>query len=341
MRYLKLIGVMLILLIAVSCNWKSRSWYQEPVIAVMADPEDWEALQGVLRDVFERVIRTPQVEKMYTLRYVEEEEFDRYTAYRHVLIVGSLQSSGNVGKLISKVVSDPQIRDGVRSGDYYIFPVRDEWAQNQILAVLVADDIPSLRDRIESNSHFIYNIFHSDFKEHLIKDMYRRREQKDINKKLMSNYNWSIRVQPDYFIVEEYPDEGFLWLRRLYPERWVFFRWIENADTSFLNSHWVIGERNRIGSTYYGGDRVGSEYLFSHRGEFLGRPAQITSGLWKNYEKMKGGPFKNYTFYDGISNRLYMIDIAVHAPGQEKVPFLRRMDVMVNTFRTVFDMERD
>ena len=108
-----------------------------------------------------------------------------------------------------------------------------------------------------------------------------------------------------------------------------------------LRPEWVIRERNRIGAEYYGGDRVVTykyEYLNSHEGEFLGREAQITHGLWENKVKVKGGLFKNYTFYDPLSRRVFMIDLAMHAPLKDrKLPYLHRMDVIAKTFRTIFD----
>ena len=121
------------------------------------------------------------------------------------------------------------------------------------------------------------------------------------------------------------------------PERWLFVRWIEGKDASRLNQDWVVGERNRIGAEYYGGDRLSGSYLFSQRTEFLGRPAQLTTGLWENEEKVAGGPFRNYTFIDEPTGHLYMIDIAVYAPGRDKYPYLRRLDIIAHTFRTLFD----
>ena len=58
----------------------------------------------------------------------------------------------------------------------------------------------------------------------------------------------------------------------------------------------------------------------------------------QNDGKVAGGPFINYTFHDPLSRRVYMIDVAVFAPARDKVPYLRRLDVIAHTFYTVFDM---
>jgi hypothetical protein len=118
-------------------------------------------------------------------------------------------------------------------------------------------------------------------------------------------------------------------------------RWIDGGDESMLNAQWIVAERNRIGATYFAGESVVNKYLYSQRSTFLGREAQVTTGLWENNALIKGGPFKSYTFYDPLSKRVFMIDIALHAPEKDKVPYLQRMDVIASSFRTIFDMEAE
>jgi len=339
-KYWMVTGVLAIVsAMALSCSMKKNSWWQEPVIGVMADSTDWQALQGDLRTTYERVVRTPQAEKTFKLRYVTEDDFMRYTRFKYLVLAATLESTGRVGKIVQRVCSDPVVRQGVENGEHYMFIERDQWSRDQLMLILVSKDIPTLKKKIADNRTFLYNIFDSDFKEYLLKTMYKKREKKDIEKDLLIKYGWNFRVQHDYFLAQEFPDEGFVWFRRLYPERWIFVRWIDGGDTTNLDSWWVIKERNRIGSQYYGGDRVAEKYLFSPRSTFLGRPAQVTTGLWENDAKVAGGPFRNYTFYDALSKRLYMIDIAVFAPGEDKLPYLRRLDIMAHTFKTIFEME--
>ncbi len=341
MKSFKWFLIILSILCLVSCSLKPRGWWNEGVIAVMADSTDWEMLQGTLRSTFERVVRTPQIEKMYSVKYVTKPEFSRYTEYRHLVLVATLESHGEIGKIVERVVADPEIRKGVEEGRYYFFTQRGQWAKDQLMVILVAKDIPALRQQLNTNSQFIYDIFDTDFKERVREEMFERGEKKDLENTLMTSHGWRVRLQRDYYLVQNLPAEGFCWFRRLLPERWLFVRWIDGGDTTMLNTEWVVGERNRIGAEYYGADRIASQYFFSHRSTFLGREAQITTGLWENETKIAGGPFKNYTFYDPLQRRIYMVDIAVFAPGRDKVPFLRRLDIIANTFRTVFDLENE
>lgn len=333
--------ILISLFLIFSCSFKPRGWWEEGIIAVMADSTDWQALEGVLRSTFEHTVRTPQIERLFSLYHVSGNDFSRYTEYRYLVLAATLESEGEIGQIVGNAITDPEVRRGVEEGEYYVIPYPNQWAKDQLMVILVAKDIPTLREKIENNSDFIYGIFDTDFKDRLIEDMFERGEQKDLANRLMTTYGWKLRLQQDYFLVQEFPREGFMWFRRMYPERWIFIRWIDGGDTTLLTPEWVIGERNRIGTEYYTGDHIEDQYFFSYRSTFLGRDAQITSGIWGNDSKVAGGPFKNYTFYDALSRRVYMIDVAVHAPGRVKIPFLRRLEIIGHTFRTIFDMETD
>lgn len=324
-----------------SCSMKSRSWWNEGEIGVMADSSEWKLIETEMRNVYEHVIRTPEVEKTFTLKHISMNDFDWYTRSKYLIIVSTLNSTGKIGNIIKHQVKDPEIRAGVIKGEYYAFPLKDQWAKNQLILVLVAKDINSLKKKIIANGNFIYNIFKSDYLDYLKSTIEGSRGNKELEKELVDKYDWSILPQLDYFKVQSFPEKGFIWFRRLFPERWIFVRWIDGGDMSMLRPEWIIKERNRIGAEYYGGDSVVNKYLFSRQAIFLDRNAQITTGLWENNGKIKGGPFKNYTFYDPISRRVYMIDLALYAPGKDKLPYLYRMDVIAKSFRTIFDMNME
>lgn len=305
----------------------------------MADSTDWEAFHGILRHTFERVIRTPQPEKTFSLFHVSEKDFERYSEFRYLLQITTLNSKGPINRIVQNVLTAPDVRNGVEEGRYFVFIQKNQWAKNQMMMVLIGKDILTLRTQIEKNNQILYDIFDTDFKKQLKEEMYERREKKKLEAYLLNFYGWTIRIQHDYHLMDEFGQDGYLWLRRLYPERWIFVRWIEEGDTALLDTKWVIQERNRLQEKYSEGEKVSEHYLVSFRAKFLDREAVITTGLWEHEEKEVGGPFKNYTFYDALSGRLYMIDLALFAPeySSQKLPFLRRMDIMAHTFKTVYE----
>jgi len=322
-----------------SCGMKPRGWETEGMVAVLADPADWQKLQPELSRVFEKVTRTPQKEKAYTLVHVPDREFNRYSKYKYLILAASLESTGKIGRIVNKAISNPLIKNQIENNERFFIIRHNQWSHDQFMIILIGKTIDSLNDLMAANSEFLYESLDDVVTERMQEQMFKKDERKKLAQRLMSTYNWSINLQHDYFIPQEFSKEGFIWFRRILPERWIYVRWVNGGDKSLLNEQWVVGERNRVGAKYYGGDKIESKFLFSYKSEFLGRPAQITTGLWGNKDKMAGGPFKNYTFYDKFTKRVYMIDIAVHAPNRDKLPYLKRLDIIAQTFKTVFDME--
>jgi hypothetical protein len=182
--------------------------------------------------------------------------------------------------------------------------------------------------------------------------MYSIYEQKDLEKKLLEKYGWTVRVQHDYSIYKEFPQENFVMLRRAWPERWLFVCWQRLDDPSRITLDWAVAWRNSIGARFYENDRVVKPEtaargfktppdLSAREVEFTGRRALEVQGLWENEVKVAGGPFKAWAFYDEYTQQAFLIDIAVFAPGREKVPLMRQLEIMARTFRTQHDRTTD
>lgn len=325
-------------ILVISKNVKPLSRRLERCIVVLADSTDWNVLEESLKHTFERVVRTPQPEKTFSLENMSHSDFFRTPAFRYVLIAATLESRGKNREIIfNDLIPDPMIRRGIENGNDYLFVVRDRWGLDQIVVILVSKDYQTLIDKIETNRDSIYAIYDNDFKDCMKSELYTNRQEKSQAKQLMKSYGWTLEKQAELVISEEDSAGGFVSFSSWTPDRWMFVHWVEKGDTSFLNPDWIVQERNRIGRIHYGCEVVGERYFFPHRTTFLGRPALITSGLWGDDEPVIGGPFKNYTFFDPRSRRVYMIDAAVYASDKKKLPLLEHLEVIAHTFKTEDD----
>ena len=328
-------------LLILSCGNKPQSIWQEPMIAVISEQNDWDQLEPVLEQVYEKVIRTPQTETVYVLKHAPDSLFDYYSKQRYLILTGTLQSRGPVGDLIQRITADPGIRQSIEQGKNFVFTRRDEWAYDQTMIILIGSHIESLKQKIEDHQAFLYDLMDSEVKQSMQKEVLKNRINKELTDELLDKYQFNMQMQKDYFLAQDFPDKNFLWMHRRFPDRWIFVRWIDDGDPDLIDKAWVVEERNRIGKTFYTDyqEQVvqNPRYLHQENGEFLGRQAIITQGLWERIDDTAGGPFRNYTFYDSGTERIYMIDVAVFAPGKEKLPYLRRVDIIAETFRTLFD----
>ena len=208
--------------------------------------------------------------------------------------------------------------------------------------ILASTSLDQLKRKVVANKGQLYGYFEKKLLRETTNEMYERLEQKDLADKFLEEYGWTVRVQHDYILNVERQQDRFIMLRRSLPqrERWLFVHWLEGVDPSVIDAQWAIGRRNKMTKKFYQGDIINEEYTSSRDVEFSGKRALMLEGLWENVPRVIGGPFRNYTFYDDKTGRIYMIDVAVFFPGGKKEPFLRQLDIMAHTFQTAYDLNK-
>jgi hypothetical protein len=332
-------SILLMLLIGGSgCIEKSDSIGDGTDIYVIADSADWAFLEPTMIEIFQREILTPQPELVFNLIQVSPANFSQHAKRKNLILAGALEAEGSV---VSKVGLSAEVKQRVAEGTAFVFPKHDQWSKNQLLVVLVSNTLPELQQKMIENREFLHDLFEEKLIDETVREMYGRLEQVKVEKELLERFGWSVRVQHDYMINIERPQDRFVMLRRSLPgrERWLFVHWIDNGDSSVITPEWATGTRNRLTEKFYEGDRIHPKYTKIDTVDFLGRRALKLEGLWENEVKIIGGPFRSYSFYDAASQRVYMIDLAVLYPGGKKEPFLRQLDVMAHTFKTAVEAE--
>jgi hypothetical protein len=64
---------------------------------------------------------------------------------------------------------------------------------------------------------------------------------------------------------------------------------------------------------------------------FGGKPTLQARGLWGMVNDFMGGSFVSYMILDEANKRVLFLDGFVHAPGQKKRPWMRRLDMIFST----------
>lgn len=313
------------------CDRKDRAWGTTNRIITVADSLDWIDLESTVRSTLAKEIFTPQTEELLELKKINFSELGTFDRYHNILILGTLRSGSGMKELFEARLS-ARDRSLVESDSLYLFKSIDPWYTPQLLVMMVARDIDTLKRRIRDNSVFLYSLFEDNVNQVISNQLYYRYEQKDIERQLLDKYGWTIRVPHEYFIAEEREQDNAVWFRRLSPERWLLVRWLESDDPSLLSEEWCLEQRRWIGEQVYSDDKIVEGYTTFNRIDFNGRYAFEVRGLWETEDE--GGPFTMYAFYDESSSRIYVIDIACFSPGKEKMPFIRQLQVMAGTFRT-------
>jgi len=322
----------------------------EDEIYVVADSIEYEELRTALETTFEKLIYTPQPEKLFTLKRISVNEIERNRNKKNLIIVGPLNSSSTTSQFIRAIV-DSAARMKLIENDGFLIKKYDLWAKNQLVMVLTSPEIQELEFNILKNKDALLYTFQQISDKRLYASLYKSQyEQEEVEGKLLKDYGWLIYVQADFALALNKPEDNFVWLRRSPNsdmERWIFIHWIENASPELLNTDSIKAIRNKLTEKYYRTSDdsayvvIAKDYYTTSEINFKGRYAIFTQGLWDLNIKGMGGPFINYTFYDEKSKRLYMLDGSVFAPKYYKRNLIHQMDVTLQSFMTEDELSKE
>ncbi len=339
---LLLISVLSVFLLS-SCGVKAPALGQEDEIFVVADSVEYAQLEGVLKEVFGKVIYTPQPEHLFKLTRKSINNLDDAKKMKNVIILAPLNSGSYTSKYLNSIL-DSTAKSMVMQDSIYVINKYNLWSKYQLVMILTAPTLSKLRSDIFQHGDDLVYYFRDESNKRIAAALFNPKfEQKKVEAEFLKDYGWTMYVQADYKVAMNIPKKNFVWLRRAPNsdmERWVFVHWIDNASPTFLNADSITAERNKMTKEFYkvAGDTVYVESYDAYKKisevNFNGRYAIMMQGMWRFNDKSGGGPFINYTFFDEDSGRIYMLDGSIFAPKYQKKSIIQQVDVLLHSFKT-------
>ncbi len=335
----------------------------EGQITVVVDSSLWSGPTGeALRNHVGGAIETlPSIEPEFDLelvRLASQAALDMAQDRKNVLFVGLITDSTSEqntpeSEYLNILFQNDSLRQTIMAGSPALVARPNHWRRNQLVYYLVAGSEEDLIRSIEANSDDLRYHYNLVSRSRLHRDMFDIGRQHSVEQTLMNRHGFAVHGQHDYFIAID--TTQFVWLRRSLTDTWrsLFVYYEENADPSKLNAEWIVSARDALTQRYIGGtaggwiEVDGRRPLTAQEINFKERFAIELRGLWhmvgeENGRKFPfgmGGPFVTYAFYDEPSRRLYLIDGMVFAPNFPKREFMRQMEVIAYTFRTLEEQE--
>ncbi|RMI15297.1 MAG: DUF4837 family protein [Calditrichaeota bacterium] len=331
-------------ILGAGCETKPPSIGELDEIYVFADSVDWPDYQHALDTLFGKITLMPVAEKEYLIRWRPFSEFEQYKTRKNLMLIARLDSKLPVSAEVSSLLSE-EIKAGITSGKYFYIPQKDVWALEQYVVFLVAPTKNDMIQRLYDLGQLVYDDFEKAYYNRLRNQMFRYMENKDLEEYLAKHFPFTLRLQPDYILVDESLEERYVWLRRFQQlpngliDRSIVVHWMPYTDTIRITYDWIVKQRNRLAAKLYEGDVIVEEETRLVKGTFGNRyhqwPCLRLEGTWKNMKHLIGGPFRTIVFVDKKTNRIYMIDFYVTAPGRRKKPLLDQLEVIAHSFRLV------
>ncbi len=317
-----------------SCSERKKfSLGGENEIAVIADSSEWAIFQSLLEEVFEKEVLTPQPEKLLTLTWSPPEFLSERIRQKNLLILGTLENRNHTSEIIRDALGEVLI-EKVKAGDIYLIVQDDQFARDQKFMILTAWDAAELRKRIEKNSYQLFDIFNNAANERTITRVLGKRSNRRVSSKLLESNGYSFSIPLDYKIILNDKENHILWLAAHGTRRWFLVYWEEVNDVPVITKEWVVNKRNELGVSLFDSVRVNTDYVTGERVNIGDWVALKITGIYEKIHESLGGPFVSFTFYDEQSSRIFMLDGSVFAPGEEKLQFLRTLELMARSFKT-------
>ncbi|MFC1545706.1 DUF4837 family protein, partial [Gemmatimonadota bacterium] len=354
---------LLVSIILVGCERPlDRAFGDRKEIVIFADEANWNLYGDQLKGIFEREVKTPRSELIFRVRHETLDKWQFFSRYYHLLLCGAINEDTPTALRIRELLSDEVEQRIIDEKQGRTIVTRDPYASGQILVIITADTVDRLSDYLQGASEHIFSQMDEHLDELISKLIYREDEQYALEDSLLTDYDFTLRVPWGFRMNTDFEDENFIRMIKYNLERWFYAYWIPDEEIDDQGFAWVraleglggqidrneeidltmidfMGQqamalRDYICRLYYDGDQVTRDQTAATLVEFQGRWAMRLYGLWGNTEKLAGGPFVSYCFYDSDTRRLWWLDGAVFAPNQPKETQLRQMDVMLHTFLT-------
>jgi hypothetical protein len=293
---------------------------------VIVRDEAARAAGDALREVMESPVGWLLDEAAFRVALTPPDKFKLYTNRRHLLLIG-VWGHGGVEDLVGRRV------EGIARGAPPQFVlVRDIWAKGQVVGVVMGTDEDELAEYIEGAGAEILTRFEGAVIQRFAENLRHRASTTGIQEALAERFGWALAPPKGYDLFSTGAEEGFAFFRRTGPDRMISIYWQE-GEPGFASEEFAIAKREELGRRYFDGDEIEwRRELVVESVEFTGRPAVRLSGWWANRELVGGGPFRTYCFFEPTQNRVYVVDVSLFAPGQDKVPLMRNLDALAHTF---------
>ena len=271
------------------------------------------------------------MENEFEVIRVDPKDFGRYLHMRNLLLISSLQPGTTLDRILHKSLSDETYRKVVDKKEY-LLTAHDQWSEDQFIIILVSPDRKTLRASIEAYPDYVYQLFNRNRNRRVQEELFMHTNG-HLEKRLKKQYGWALKIPAFYDLAGEDSGNAIVHLQTPLPERHIFVHWLDHPDRKKVNETWLRQQISEIDKSYHG-FKVVSGYYFTTERRFQGREALTLYGLWESDKEAEGGPIQAVAFYDRNLDRIYVITTLVYAPDHRKEPYLRELDLVLNTFMT-------
>ena len=330
--YLPKLALILIgALCLIGCSQRPLSVGSGGTLIVIADELDRSIIEKAIGLKFGHIIETPQPEPQFNIIWTDGDKLSDHTRNPLMLLAAPLDGVGPTADLLQRMLTS-ETRAGVESGDFAVFKKNDPWAMRQLLLIMVGRDRVELGKRMQEWIDSLY-YWALDFEyDRLAKELTRRNNAREFNYSFDEQSGFRFDQQVDYIETLNIDSLRLIRFIRHYPERWLMISWGETMNGRLPDPVALYEHRKSLGNFFIDPVLTYDDHYQWREVSFNGLECILINGIWATIGSTGGGPFFSYCIEIPESNRYCIIDGAVFAPGESKMPYLWQLDAMAHTF---------
>lgn len=316
---------LLFLLFLVTCS--EDVYYaagKEDEVFVVADSGVWKELKNLIKESLYKDVRIVHEKPIFTVKYAEPQNFRLKQKRKNLLLIGS-GTSDRTFEFIRNILPSNALSK-IESQGAGIFLAENFYAEGQIVVVIGAKDMTSLKDILKKKQDTLFNIFQGKIKER-IKTKTLKQFNERLSKRMRNQYGWSLKLPRQYFVSRDL--DRFVRFIRRHPDRFISIYW---EFTDNFDAQYCLDERKIIAKIYYRGDQIDTTRTKIEGFKFRGRDIFVISGVWQNEQYVMGGPFLTYCIYEPKKKTAYFVDGLIFAPGKNKWVYLCELEAIIESF---------
>ena len=323
----------LLCLLIFGCAGKKDSLGTDDEIRVICSKIDEPVIKDYLASVFDDSIYTPAPEPLFKLIFSRPEHYEDLKEYAQVIIAAVNRNSTNPGyRLLKKLLPEGQLNNS--EDDNPVLLTRDLHAKDQVYAVINASNKEHLFNYLDKNKGLLRKHYDEQFKLRGSRFLFND-NQTQIEEKIKEDYGWFLKIPWGWEVLRNDDKMNFFWMGSEYPYRWMSIKW-DNGNN--INDGLSLGKQIwNFPINHYKSIRFNENRFKLDRIYFNDYKGWQCSGIWESMDSLdaKGGPFYSYIFYDHHSDRTFHINTLVHNPGKSKAVYIRQMELIAKSFRSI------
>jgi len=323
----------LLCLLIFGCAGKKDSLGTDDEIRVICSKIDEPVIKDYLASVFDDTIYTPAPEPLFKLIFSRPEHYEDLKEYAQVIIAAVNRNSTNPGyRLLKKLLPEGQLNNS--EDDNPVLLTRDLHAKDQVYVVINASNKEHLFNYLDKNKCLLRKHYDEQFKLRGSRFLFND-NQTQIEEKINEDYGWFLKIPWGWEVLRNDDKMNFFWMGSEYPYRWMSIKW-DNGNN--INDGLSLGKQIwNFPINHYKSIRFNENRFKLDRIYFNDYKGWQCSGIWESMDSLdaKGGPFYSYIFYDHHSNRTFHINTLVHNPGKSKAVYIRQMELIAKSFRSI------